>query len=232
MEDPTNAAVKATIEAVLRPIEGIVKTIAGPAAEELGMVIRDKVKEYRFKRQVRFFTTVKQLCAAAGIKPKAVNMPLLMDILDRASMEPDDDLQDLWANLLANAADPNYKGLITTAFPDMLKQIPKDEALFLEDLYLRDDSRIRAEDFAELIKTLMDKEPVWVNNVFQDNLRRLGLTEEIEKEKGSPMSSDYSTFKKSSFPKDREWKLTAFGLAFVGACANPKKRMGDKSRQS
>jgi hypothetical protein len=135
MEDPTNAAVKATIEAAIKPIEEIVKTIAGPAAGELGLVLRDKVREYRFKRQVRYFTKVKQLCTGAGIKPQAVNIPLLMDILDRASMEPDDDLQDLWANLLVNAADPNYKGLLTVTFPDILKHLSKDEAVLFSHMY-------------------------------------------------------------------------------------------------
>jgi hypothetical protein len=223
MEDPTNSAVKATIEALYKPIEGIVKTIAGPAAAELGLALQDKVKEYRFKRQVRFFTTVKQLCADAGIKPKAVNLPLLMDILDRASMEPDDELQDLWAHLLANAADPEYNGLITTAFPNILKQLSKNEALFLEDLHKCRKGRYLAEGFAVLVRTMLHKEPVFIHDVYQDNLRRLGLTEEIVKEE-SPISARSTVSDPLPFPKTREWKLTDFGIAFVEACSNPKTR--------
>jgi Abortive infection alpha len=221
MEDPTNAAVKATIESVLKPIEGIVKTIAGPAAEELGLVLRDKVREYRFQRQVRFFTTVKQLCVKAGIKPKAVNMPLLMDILDRASMEPNDDLQDLWANLLANAADPNCKGLITNAFPEILKQLSKDEATFLEDLYKCRKDRYLAEDFAVLVRARLNKEPVSVHDVYQDNLRRLGLTEDITIDDDPPVSAYSPIENPPLFPKIRQWKLTEFGIAFIEACTSP-----------
>jgi len=80
--------------------------IAGPAAEELGLTLRDRVRLFRFERQVRLLGQFKGICEKAGIEPKAVRIPLLFDILDRATLEEDDNLQDLWANLLANAADP------------------------------------------------------------------------------------------------------------------------------
>jgi hypothetical protein len=222
MEDPTNAAVKATIEAALKPIEDIVKTIAGPAADELGLVLRDKVREYRFKRQIRFFTKFKQLCTDAGIKPKAVNIPLLMDILERASMEPDDDLQDLWANLLANAADPNYNGLITVTFPDILKHLSKEEAVLLDHMY-----EFRQSQPAEVLAEKWRKADVgtqkYVEPVYEDNLKRLGLILETDEATGFVAYSDNAT-PPFRFPSKRTFHLTALGTAFVKACTTPKKQ--------
>jgi hypothetical protein len=222
MEDPTNAAAKGTIEAVLKPIEGIVKTIAGPAADELGLILRDKVREYRFRRQLRFFTKLKQLCADADIKPKAVNFPLLMDILDRASMEPDDELQDLWANLLANAADPNYKGLITVTFPDILKHLSKEEAVLLDHMYEFRQSQ-PAEVLAEKWRKADIKTQRYVDPIYEDNLKRLGLILDTDEATGFVTYSDSST-PPFRYPPKRTFHLTALGTAFVKACTTPKKQ--------
>lgn len=222
MEDPTNAAVKATIESVLKPIEDILKTIAGPAADELGLVLRDRIREYRFKRQIRFFTKFKQLCADASIKPKEVNIPLLMDILDRASMEPDDELQDLWANLLANAADPNYKGLITVTFPDILKHLSKEEAVLLNHMY-----EFRQSQPAEVLAEKWRKADVntqrYVNSIYEDNLKRLGLILDTDETTGFVAYSDSPT-PPFRFPPKRTFHLTSFGTAFIEACTIPKKQ--------
>lgn len=215
---------KDAIQALYKSIEGIVKTVAGPAADEIALVLRDRVREIRFRRQVRFFSKVKKLCSEAKIKPQAVRLPLLLDIIDRASVEPDDELQDLWANLLANAADPTYKGLISTAFPEILRQLSRDEAAFLEEFYTR--SRYSSEQFAEMTRMRLTTKPPSISDVYEDNLKRLGLIEQIEKE--GPPPSAYSATGTPRLPSPREWKPTAFGGAFVDACTNPKKRKRDK----
>src|SRR6476620_9323347 len=104
--------VKEAIEALYRPIESIVKTLAGPAAEEIGLSFRDSVQVWRLKRQARLFERVQEICAEAGIEPHAVKLSFLFDVVDKGSLEEDDVLQDHWANLLANAADPESQGLI------------------------------------------------------------------------------------------------------------------------
>jgi len=53
--------VKSTIEAIYKLVESIVKTIAGPAAEELALLLQDKVKEYRLRRSVRCFKRTQEL---------------------------------------------------------------------------------------------------------------------------------------------------------------------------
>lgn len=134
-EDPTKNAVKGAIEAIYKPIESIVKTLAGPAAEEVGLTIKDSVQAWRLKRQIRLFEQVKQICKEAGIKPQAVKMPLLFEIMEKGSLEESDELQDIWANMLSNAADPKRASLVTTAFPEILKQICIEEVRFLTRMF-------------------------------------------------------------------------------------------------
>jgi hypothetical protein len=219
-DDPTKSAAQGTIEAIYKPIESIVKTLAGPAAEEIGLSFRDSVQVWRFKRQIRLFERVKQICNEAGMQPKAVKLPLLFEIVDKASLEEDDDLQDRWANLLANAADPKQDVLVLTAFPDILRQISKEEALFLEDMSLRRMKSRPAEEWATLAgRAILTSEPVTVAPVYEDNLRRLGLIEETD--------APFSRVALGPFGKDkRTWQLTELGLKFVRAC---KGRQADES---
>ena len=47
----------------------------------------------------------------------------MLPLIDRAIIEPDDDLQDVWAMMLANAADANCKAEMRTAFISMLAEM-------------------------------------------------------------------------------------------------------------
>jgi|ERR1044071_62901 hypothetical protein len=134
-DDPVKNTVKGAIEALYAPVEGIVKILAGPAAEEIGLSLRDSVQAWRLKRQIRLFQRVKKICENAGIKPQAVKMSLLFEIMEKGSLEEDDELQDIWANMLSNAADPKRASLVTTAYPEILKQLCIVEVKFLEGIF-------------------------------------------------------------------------------------------------
>jgi hypothetical protein len=158
--------VKEAIEALYRPIESIVKTLAGPAAEEIGLTFRDSVQVWRLRRQVRLFERVKKLCDDAGIRPQAVKLSFLFDVVDNGSLEEDDTLQDMWASLLANAADPERESLASSAFPEVLRQISKAEAGFLYAL-----------DNSPYINPIAFGRPNYdsITEIQRDNLTRLGI---------------------------------------------------------
>jgi hypothetical protein len=164
----SNNSVKDAIEALYKPIESIVKTLAGPAAEEIGLSFRDSVQAWRLKRQVRLFERVKNFCEGAGIRPQAVKLSFLFDVIDKGSLEDDDTLQDMWASLLANAADPRREALISSAFPEVLRQISKAEAGFV---YVLDKATSGVNPPVPRPNTS------WITDVQIDNLRRLGLTD-------------------------------------------------------
>lgn len=212
--------VRETIEALYKPIESIVKTLAGPAAEEIGLTFRDAVQVWRLKRQARLFKRVQEICAKAGIKPKAVKLSFLFDVVGRASMEDDDDLQDLWANLLANAADSRQQVLVRTTFPDILRQISKEEALYLVEMF---EIRGKATGFIlnEYIPASENEEEFdsKLDDISYDNLLRLRL---IKPNEGFWPVRQESGTKVDLLTKESSM-LTALGMAFVQACQTPKK---------
>ncbi len=112
----------------MKPFSDLIRAIAGPAAEEVGMVLHDHVLAFRLKRQVRLFEQTARMLEAAGLKPHRVPYKLLTSIVQNASLEEDDDLQDRWAALLANNATGDGH---EAAFPEILKQLSPVDARLL-----------------------------------------------------------------------------------------------------
>jgi Abortive infection alpha len=56
-------------------------------------------------------------------------------MIEGASLEEDPNLQDKWANLMANAADPRRKYDISPLFQTILRELSPRDALFLDALH-------------------------------------------------------------------------------------------------
>jgi hypothetical protein len=211
MSDETEAlaaGVKATVEAALAPVTDIIRKLAGPAAEELGLTFRDHVRVVRFERQVRLWNRVKEMVEKTGIPPHKIPLKLLGPVIQNAELEEDDALQDRWAALLANAATDRAK--VHPAFIDTLRQLSPQDAQLLDRI-----SQPTAPDGSVIPFTF----GVRSGNVSQfdlpsdetqmslENFKRLGL-----------IGADSITI--NSAPP-RHW-ITTFGLEFIRACRQPK----------
>lgn len=130
------AVIEGAVEGAMKPFSNLLEAIFGPASVEAGLMLKDSVQYYRFKRRVRFFQQTQKALADAGIKPTHVPLKILLPIIENASNEEDDNLQDLWANLLANAADPAEENEgVYPAFPSILKELTAQDAKFLDSLF-------------------------------------------------------------------------------------------------
>src|ERR1700755_3276467 len=101
MEDE-DKLVRAGVEAALKPFADMLEKIAGPAAEEFGLTLKDHVRVFRLKRQIRLFKRVEEMLAEAKMEPGRVPFKLLLPMIENASIEENNELQDRWAAMLAN----------------------------------------------------------------------------------------------------------------------------------
>jgi len=69
-------------------------------------------------------------------QPAPVAMNILQPLLETASLQEDPGLQEIWANLLANAADPRHSSPVAPSFAKILGELTSREVKFLEALYL------------------------------------------------------------------------------------------------
>jgi hypothetical protein len=92
---------------------------------------RDKVRFYRFKRQLECVKKAERFVQEAGFTPEAVPIKQLFPLLEGASLEGDEDLHTMWSALLANAALPHQTNEVRPIYVAVLRQLAPDEAAVL-----------------------------------------------------------------------------------------------------
>jgi hypothetical protein len=229
--------VKAGVEAALKPFADLLEKLAGPAAAEIGFTLKDHVRVFRFKRQLRLFERVKEMLAKSKMEPGRVPLKLLLPVVENASVEENNDLQDRWAAMLANAA---IKRDVHPSFPEVLKQLNERDALYLDLTYEYEEGK-KVLDGQRRIVAIKRKEGYReLENIFMLKLARgIGIQSvehQYAREKLNALLV-YSGFQENvirlglmSSVKDVGDRLTGFGAAFVKACRPPVA--ADKSDRS
>jgi hypothetical protein len=217
MPDEASQVTKPGWPDVLAPFTDLMHSLCGPAFTEYGLAWGDSARAFRLRRLKRLLEKTQERLNESGSQPEAVKFSLLNDIMNHGSAEDDDDLQDRWANLLSNAADPRYESVVQPSFPNILSQLSKEEALFLDELY---ELTTSPNHFLT--------PPAVLSPVHYENLRRLGLIVR-EHERGLQTSAMLDaramTISMGMVPNEQCF-LSEFGTAFIAACRAPKKRDG------
>lgn len=112
------------IEATRQVGSFVSKLINEPLEAVVGR-LTDKLQFIRAERQVRLAERWREILRERNIEGvlRIVPPKLAFPIIENASLEEDDELQDLWANLLASAVDPNRRTTLRSAFIDILRQL-------------------------------------------------------------------------------------------------------------
>ena len=112
--------------------------IVGPPAEQLGGLLADQIGFWRAKNLNRLAEKWFKEVDKRQIPPerlRALPFGEAFRALEAASIEEEEDVQELWANLLANAADSEQSTRIKRPYIDILKSIGSVEAKFLNILW-------------------------------------------------------------------------------------------------
>lgn len=114
----------------------IARFVAGPIEQGMG-IFEDKLKYMRWDRQVRLMQRADLLLREIGLTQPTRCIPLkfAIPLLEAASLEDDDNLQDLWARLLVNAANGNSRVTLQRAYISVLEQLTPLEAAMLQKIY-------------------------------------------------------------------------------------------------
>lgn len=126
---------KQGIKAAAETAKNFLEKLLGPSIAELGELLADEVKFYRFKNQVRILLKAQESLRKAVVNPKKVPLKIVVPILEEGSLEEDESMSDRWASLLATAANPNSKISVQPSFPELLKELSPKEALILDKIY-------------------------------------------------------------------------------------------------
>jgi hypothetical protein len=114
-------------------IADLVNKLAGPLADEVGMMLGDKVKVYRVKNWIKTVEKTERLLREAKLPVNAVPPRLFLPIMEASSIEDNETLQDMWAGLLASASQDT--DTVSPSFVETLKQLTPREAKYLQRLH-------------------------------------------------------------------------------------------------
>lgn len=122
------------------PLAEIVKRIVLPSADVLGKRMADRVE--------RCFAKTAKMIEDAGVTPQPVEDKLVVEILQGASLEANESLQDMWAALLANAGSAQHD-TVRPRYVEILRQMAPDEAALLNWIYDEAEKSTSARDVLE-----------------------------------------------------------------------------------
>lgn len=204
------------VEKAIDPITDIVKKMAGPAAEEIGLTLRDSVKVYRAKRQYQLFEKMKKFFDKNHLTPNPIELKVLLPALDYASVEADENLHTMWATLLSSAAIPGAKPKPYPAFVETLRQLSKEEALFLSILFNK-----VTEELKEHNHNNDPAKPLYPSAGHRHHLRKCyldanGLTEDNREASLNFIVTMENIVRLGIlFSDHEEYRVTGFGLMFI-----------------
>lgn len=135
MTDDEKELAKITADAMVKPLGNLVERLFGGAVDQIGGEWEDRLKARRQVRRVKLYLKIKAQLDAAGIEPREIPEKIWLPALQAASLEDEETLQDKWAALLANAADPRNLTTILPSFPTILAGLSARDAQFLDALY-------------------------------------------------------------------------------------------------
>jgi hypothetical protein len=201
-----------TVEKSLDLAKGFLQKLIGPSVDEVGLMLSDNVKLWRLKNQIRNLEKVKKIVEEQNISIKQVNLKVVIPYLEGVSLEEDETLQDLWANLFANYIDSD-KNLIINVYPNILKQLSTNEVKVL-DFMRNSKSTVAFSGYRKTKDILFSEEEI-------ANLQRLGLIkEELE---FSQYGGDYADNGQYRWSIEEigsgKYYISDFGSEFLGACS-------------
>jgi hypothetical protein len=123
------------LEAVMRPVDDAFKNITDPSTKTLGKVLNGILCR-QLRAFARVYNRASEMAGKVGLSLDPIPLKVIKPILDGASLEEDEEMQELWAALLANASIQQNSNLgLPPAFPKILQQLRSVDAQFLDVLY-------------------------------------------------------------------------------------------------
>jgi hypothetical protein len=213
---------KVAAEAGMKPLADLMSKMFGGAVEQIGGIWTDALAARRFLRREKLIRKVAEKSANAGFEPTTVSDKIWMPIVQEALKEDDETLQDMWANLLANAADPRKDVEVLPSFSSILKELTPRDALGLNRFY--DNIRfkrhiIRNDETLQILTTeeTAKNKGIELPRVTLTTLQRNGLLVE------RTVMADERDRPSSEIELQHGNSLTELGAMFVRACREPKK---------
>jgi hypothetical protein len=212
-------------EQAIKSADKFLDRLLGPLAEEKGRQWAEKsrVKHERVKNWTQVLNKTENLVGDLEIRP--VPLRFLGPTVDAASNEGDDDMQQQWATLLANAATARTPLDALPSFPRILQDLTPQHVAVLDWMYaefvqhpdisdinmheILHEFQMTDEDYELLVADLHRLQLIDGRRIVEFRMR-----DENDERPSYTSASEYGTI-----------GLTSLGKRFIRACTVPPKKM-------
>jgi hypothetical protein len=212
-----------TIEAAEKMGGFFSKVLDEPITEAVG-IIGDKLKFMRWQRKLRIVDEVNKILDQKGVtSTRPIPPKLAIPILEQACLEENDELQDLWCNLIANSLDPNFKAEIRYSFIEIIKSMTSLDAKILKYIYETTEETNKTTNFRDHpVDFFRIKDEMNVSNVETElslnNLQRVQCVRNNDINDLRRQVNSIIKKQKSPLIQHSSYVITPLGVAFVLAC--------------
>jgi len=195
--------------------------IFGEGFQHLGNSFADWTKYIRYKNMLKIQHKVERLHHERGINSTTVSISPVYGLLllESVSLEDDDNIQEKWAGLLANATDPNKRVKIQNIYMQILSSLEPLDALVI-DYLVKQNAQIRIEDEprinAEIIANEFSQDISDIH-LSLSNLFRVGcLIDSMQNVTWANMGASYQGFRVNN--PNSNFRLSHLGRMLMDAC--------------
>lgn len=129
---PIGDAANTTVEKSFQGIEGFLKSVCVPALDEVGLLLRDKVRNWRLNNILRILDKAKGKLHFENEELKIQAHPrVALAIIENGSLNDNDEVQEMWAGLFASSCTKSGQEDENLIFVDLLKQLTNAQAQIL-----------------------------------------------------------------------------------------------------
>jgi len=133
---PVSKAIEKATDKTVDGLGAFFGAICMPAAEEFGLLLKDKVAAYRYKNLENISQQAQRKIDQQGIKLSGQTNPVLVkEVLEDASWCEDDKIQSMWAGLLSIAAGNTAISDDSLVYTDTLKRLTPFQARLINEMY-------------------------------------------------------------------------------------------------
>ena len=130
---PYGEAVNSIVKKSFEGIEAFLSATCKPALDELGLMLRDRVRVWRLNNALKIVEKAKgKFEFKDGELQLQANPKVALSIIENGSNEENEDLQDMWAGLFTTSFSEDGKDDENLIYISILKQLTLPEAKLLK----------------------------------------------------------------------------------------------------
>jgi hypothetical protein len=209
-------ALEIGFDVVLQPINEALSNITGPSSKTIGRMLNAMLCT-QMRNVVRVYGRAAEMLNSVGVPLAPVPLKLLKPILDGASTEEDEEVQEIWAALLANAGGGAEPSTVSPAYPEILRQLSTNDAKVMKGLFEKAKAKPRpSRDLGGLAE-------IHMNFLEYSDTQFLDIIESLLHH---TLLEAYTAMTKNQFGETRErhFRVSTFGGRFMWACEPPKTK--------